>query len=129
MYIYICIQEANFSLNGEKILVCTKKRKKLMSSAKSKPLYSDFSKIFLFCITVLTLCIPMDKSNKDGIVNYIFYGSQVAILQLSCISVPFNCFTLTNSVDPDETPHYVAFHLSLHCLSKCPFRGFQYTKC
>ena len=25
-------------------------------------------------------------------------------------------FTLTNSVDTDEMPHYVAFHLGLHCL-------------
>ena len=23
---------------------------------------------------------------------------------------------LTNSVDPDEMPHYTAFHLGLHCL-------------
>ena len=25
-------------------------------------------------------------------------------------------FTLTNSVDPDEMPHYAAFHQALHCL-------------
>ena len=25
-------------------------------------------------------------------------------------------FYLNNSVDPDEMPHYVAFHLGLHCL-------------
>ena len=25
---------------------------------------------------------------------------------------------LSNSADPDEMPHYVAFHLSLHCLRK-----------
>ena len=24
-------------------------------------------------------------------------------------------------------PHFVAFHLGLHCLPKYPFRGFQYT--
>ena len=35
---------------------------------------------------------------------------------------------LANSADPDEIPHDAAFHLSLHCLPKCPFRGFQYTK-
>ena len=35
---------------------------------------------------------------------------------------------LANSVDPDEMPHYGAFHLGLHCLLKNPFRGFQYTK-
>ena len=27
-------------------------------------------------------------------------------------------FVFTNSVDPDEMPHYAAFHLGLHCLSK-----------
>ena len=25
-------------------------------------------------------------------------------------------FVLANSVDPDEMPHYAAFHLGLHCL-------------
>ena len=25
-------------------------------------------------------------------------------------------FTLTNSVDPDEMPHYATFHLGVHCL-------------
>ena len=37
-------------------------------------------------------------------------------------------FTLTNNVDSYEMQHNAAFHLGLHCLSKCPFRGFQYTK-
>ena len=37
-------------------------------------------------------------------------------------------FTLTNRVDPDEMLHYAEFHLGLHCLTKYPFRGFQYTK-
>ena len=27
-------------------------------------------------------------------------------------------FVLANVADPDEMPHYVAFHLGLHCLSK-----------
>ena len=31
-------------------------------------------------------------------------------------------FVLANGVDPDEMPHYVAFHLGLHCLSKYLFR-------
>ena len=30
--------------------------------------------------------------------------------------------------DPDEMPHFVAFHLGLHCLQKYPFRGFQSAK-
>ena len=33
---------------------------------------------------------------------------------------------LTNSVEPDEMPHVVAFHPGIHCLPKYPFRGFQY---
>ena len=35
---------------------------------------------------------------------------------------------LANSVDPDEMPHFAAFHLGLHCLPKYPLRGFLYTK-
>ena len=31
---------------------------------------------------------------------------------------------LANSVNPDEMPHNVAFHLGLHWLPKYPFRGF-----
>ena len=26
-------------------------------------------------------------------------------------------FAISNSLDPDEMPHYAAFHLGLHCLS------------
>ena len=37
-------------------------------------------------------------------------------------------FTLTNSVDTDKMPHYAAFHLGLHVLLKCTFRGVPYTK-
>ena len=32
-------------------------------------------------------------------------------------------FTLTNSEDPGEMQHFVALHLSLHCLSKYSFRS------
>ena len=34
-------------------------------------------------------------------------------------------FVLTNSVDPDEMPHYAAFHQGLHYLLKYPFKGFS----
>ena len=27
-------------------------------------------------------------------------------------------FTITNSEDPDEMPHYATFHMGLHCLKK-----------
>ena len=33
-------------------------------------------------------------------------------------------FVLLNSADPDEMPHYVAFHLGLYCLPKYPVRCF-----
>ena len=65
-----------------------------------------------------------DKNNKEGI----YIWAQVVIFQLFHISIPEDCFYLENSVDPDEMPHYAAFHLGLHCLSKYPFRGFKYTK-
>ena len=34
-------------------------------------------------------------------------------------------FVVANSADPDEMPHYAAFHLGLHCLPKYLFRGFR----
>ena len=38
-------------------------------------------------------------------------------------------FVCANSVDPDEMPHYVAFHLGLRCLPKYLFRvTFPFTK-
>ena len=57
------------------------------------------------------------------------YGCQVINLQKNIV---FFCLkivlTFTNSLDPDEMPIYAAFHLGLHCLQKCPFRGIPYTK-
>ena len=44
-------------------------------------------------------------------------GSQV-------ISVSEDCFIKVNSADPDEMPHFVAFHLGLHCLPKYSIRDF-----
>ena len=34
---------------------------------------------------------------------------------------------MANTVDPDQTPHYVASDLGLHCLSKYPFKGIKST--
>ena len=39
------------------------------------------------------------------------------IFQNNCISFFADLFVLVNSVDPDGIPHYVAFHLGLHCLN------------
>ena len=48
-------------------------------------------------------------------------GSQVRISKFKCFSVPEDSFILGNSEDPDEMPHFVAFHLGLHCFPKYPF--------
>ena len=37
-------------------------------------------------------------------------------------------FILANSADPDEMPHYAAFHLGLHCLPKYLYTGIQNEK-
>ena len=37
-------------------------------------------------------------------------------------------FVITNSADPDEMTHCVAFHHDLPCSIKYPIRGFWYTK-
>ena len=37
-------------------------------------------------------------------------------------------FVITNSADPGEMTHRVAFHLGLPCSIKYPIRGFWYTK-
>ena len=47
-------------------------------------------------------------------------GSQVIISKnIVFLSLRID-FVLANSADPDEMPHYVAFHQGLHCLSKYP---------
>ena len=35
-----------------------------------------------------------------------------------CISVAEECFYLSKRLDPDEKPHYAAFHLGLPLLAK-----------
>ena len=35
---------------------------------------------------------------------------------------------ITNSVEPDEVPHFARFHLGHHCLQNRLIMGFQYTK-
>ena len=66
--------------------------------------------------------------NKLGIDHYTYQGVSCYDFQnnfIFCLKIFF--FILTNSVDPDEMPHYAAFHLGLHCMPKYPFRGFLYT--
>ena len=52
----------------------------------------------------------------------IIYPTKIYLFSLTII------LGLANSVDADEMPHYVAFHLGLHCLPKYQFRGFRYAK-
>ena len=56
-------------------------------------------------------------------VHCIYYGVVGDNFQKYCISFSKIKFVLTNSVGPDEMPHYAAFHLGLHCLPKY-LRGF-----
>ena len=56
------------------------------------------------------------KTDKDGFIHYISEGSHIRISKVICTSVPEECVSKGNSVNPDDLPHYVAFHLSLHCL-------------
>ena len=70
---------------------------------------------------MLTLCIQMDSSfwfdTKLGIVQCIYLGvSGYNFKKKYCIFCLKIFFTFTNSADPDEMPHYAAFHLGLHCL-------------
>ena len=44
-----------------------------------------------------------------------------------CIILSEELFDLY-SVDSDEMQHNAAFHLGIHCLQKCSFKGFPNTK-
>ena len=50
----------------------------------------------------------------------IFWGSQVIIFKNNVFLSLKIDLVLANSADPDEMPHYAAFHLGLHYLPKYP---------
>ena len=50
-------------------------------------------------------------------------GSQARFSKLGCTAFPEEDSYQTNSTDPDELPHNVAFHLGLHCLPKISFKS------
>ena len=54
--------------------------------------------------------------------SQVIISKNIVFLSLKIDSV------LANSADPNEMPHYAAFHLGLHCLPKNLFRGFQSPK-
>ena len=79
-------------------------------------------------IVVLTLFIPMEffielytiQSGWSIVVS--IEGSQAVILKRKLY------FFLCRSILSQQTVHYVAFHLGLHCVPNYPFRGFWSTK-
>ena len=46
-----------------------------------------------------------------------FKGSQIEISKKNVFLSLKIVFKLANSADPDEMPHYAAFHLGFHCKS------------
>ena len=66
------------------------------------------------------LCIEMDLSFWFDAINFgkatvHTLGCQVIVFK-SSVFLSGDLFYLTNSIDLDEMPHNVAFHLGLHCL-------------
>ena len=58
-------------------------------------------------------------------------GSQIIIskkFQKKIIFLSLKIVFWSNSANPDEMPHYVAFHLCFHCLLKYLFRDFTILK-
>ena len=65
--------------------------------------------------------IKFDTVKSGWSIVYI-KGSQVIISKKNMIFLSLKIdLVLANSADPDEMPHYAAFHLGLHCLPKYPF--------
>ena len=66
--------------------------------------------------------IKIKQSCVSTLAQYIYIeGSQVIIFKKSVFLSLTIDYVLTNSADPDEMPHNVAFHLGLCCLPKYPF--------
>ena len=53
----------------------------------------------------------------QGPVHWIYRGASYNLYMYLLSEDPFYYIYIfiTSSVDPDETPHYAAFHLGLHC--------------
>ena len=80
---------------------------------------SQFLRVFVPTITVtLTHSMLVDSS------AFICWTSPCAILGVSVYCVAFIVTLLANKVDPEQTPHYVASVLGLHCLPLILFTGF-----
>ena len=68
--------------------------------------------------------IHIDTINMD--LSILFFRGHRSEFQH--ISVPEDFFILANSANPDEMPHYAAFHQGLHCLPKYLFTGIHNEK-
>ena len=58
----------------------------------------------------------------------ILKGNRLKFLNFNMFLSMKTVFILANSADPDDMPHYVAFHLDLHCLSTYWFTGTKNEK-
>ena len=74
--------------------------------------------------------IWFDIINFEWSIVYISRGHRLKFPDEIVCVFPFLkiAFVFANSVDPDEMPHYVAFHLALHCLPKYIFRSHWYSR-
>ena len=63
-------------------------------------------------------------NNKLGMVHFIYWGGTIKNFPMIFVhlSLNFSVLKLANSVDPDEMPHYAAFHLGLHCVPRAHLR-------
>ena len=85
---------------------------------------SNTETIIHICTALLALCILMESifwfdtiDYRLGIVHCTYIGASDYNNQINILLFYLNSlFTFIISVDPDETPHYSAFHMGLHCL-------------
>ena len=56
------------------------------------------------------------------VTGYHEFHTNIVFISLKIYSVS------ANSADPDEMPHYVVFHLGLHCVQKYPLMFFPIYK-
>ena len=72
--------------------------------------------------------MKLKRDQLEILFSVYFKGTQVQISNYDVFISLKIVFTLTNSADPDEMPHFRTFHLGLHCLSMFTLRSLQYTK-
>ena len=69
----------------------------------------------------------MLQTRKSGWSIVYIKGSQVTFQNNNVFLSLKISFVLANNADPDEMPHYAAFHLGLHCLPKYLFTCIQHS--